>query len=298
MPDGTRGRRRSRWRRRSGPRPRRGVRSRACSRGEGADGEVERSAPNGAVRGTVRERAPRCNRTHRRVHRSGPEVARCPRPEATVRPPEEVAGSVAANLRRLRAARGLTLDAVAERAEVSKNTVIQVEQARANPSIATLCRLADALGVGVASLIAAPPSPRVTVRRAEDTPTLWSSEDGSEANFCLGTDPPQIVELWDWTLAPGDGFDGEAHPVGTIEILLVLEGQLAVHVGEAVHHLDVRDSVLFEAEVAHRYANPGDTTTRFVMSVLQPTGTAALGLPTTIAPAAEVGPSRDRPAAS
>ncbi len=192
-----------------------------------------------------------------------------------MRGPEEVAGSLAANLRRLRALRGWSLEAVAERAAVSKNTVIQVEQGRANPSIATLCRLADALGVGVASLIEAPAGPRVTVRRAADTPALWTSETGSHALFCLGTDPPDVVELWDWMLVAGDGFDGEAHPPGTVELLLVLEGQLALRVGDTEHHLDVGDSVLFEAEVAHRYANAGDVPCRFTLSVLQPSGGAA-----------------------
>jgi transcriptional regulator with XRE-family HTH domain len=196
-----------------------------------------------------------------------------------------VAGSIAANLRRLRHERGLTLEAVAERAEVSKGTVIGVEQGRANPSIATLCRVADALGVGVASLIAAPASPRVVVRRGPDAAALWTSAAGSEARFLLGTDPPQIVELWDWDLAPGDAFDGEAHPPGTVEMLLVLDGTLAVHVGSGEHRLEVGDSVLFEADVAHRYANPGAGAARFVMSVLQPTGGAALGVPGTIAPA-------------
>lgn len=198
---------------------------------------------------------------------------------------EELADSIAANLRRLRHDRGLTIDAVAERADVSKGTVIGVEHGRANPSIATLCRLADALGVGVASLIAAPPGPRVTVRREGDATALWTSDEGSEARFLLGTDPPQIVELWDWSLAPGDGFDGEAHPPGTIEMLLVLEGSLTVRVGSGEHLLESGDSVLFEADVPHRYANPGITGARFVMSVLQPTGGAALGLPDSIAPA-------------
>jgi transcriptional regulator with XRE-family HTH domain len=206
-----------------------------------------------------------------------------------VRDPEEVTGSLAANLRRLRANQGLTLDAVAERAQVSKNTVIQVEQARANPSIATLCRLADALGVGVASLIESPASPRVTVRRADDTPALWTSEAGSRALFCLGTDPPQILELWDWYLELGDGFDGEAHTPGTVEVLLVLEGRLALQVGSGQHQLEAGDSALFEAEVPHRYANGGDEPCRFVLSVLQPPGTAALGLPTSIAPSHEGG---------
>jgi transcriptional regulator with XRE-family HTH domain len=198
---------------------------------------------------------------------------------------EELGGAIATNLRRLRLERGLTLDAVADRADVSKGTVIQVEQARANPSIATLCRLADSLGVGVASLIAAPLGPRITVQRHEDAAALWSSDAGSEARFLLGTDPPQIVELWDWQLAPGDCFDGEAHTHGTIEMLLVLEGELTVGVGEEERCLRTGDSILFEAEVDHRYANPGDGPTRFVMSVLQPTGTAALGSPDSIAPA-------------
>lgn len=200
---------------------------------------------------------------------------------------EQLSSALATNLRRLRRQRGLTLDAVAERAKVSKGTVIGLEQARANPSIATLCRVADALGVGVASLIAPPAGPRVEVRRDGQAPALWASPAGSEARFLLGTDPPQIVELWDWTLAPGDGFDGEAHPTGTLEMLLVLDGRLEVRVGASEHTLDVGDSVLFEAEVPHRYANPGGTANRFVMSVLQPTGAAVLGGPDSIAPAPE-----------
>lgn len=198
---------------------------------------------------------------------------------------EELGGAIAANLRRLRGERGLTLEAVAERADVSRGTVIQVEQARANPSISTLCRLADALGVGVASLIAPLPGPRITVQRAGDAAALWTSTAGSEARFLLGTDPPQIVELWDWTLAAGDSFDGEAHTPDTIEMLLVLEGELSVHLGEEERHLATGDSILFEAEVAHRYVNPGGVASRFVMSVLQPMGTAALGRPDAIAPA-------------
>lgn len=215
-----------------------------------------------------------------------------------MRGPEEVAGSLAANLRRLRANRGWSLEAVAERAEVSKNTVIQVEQGRANPSIATLCRLADALGVGVASLIEAPASPRVTVRRADDTPVLWASEAGSRALFCLGTDPPDVVELWDWTLAPGEGFDGEAHPPGTVELLLVLDGHLALRVGTGEHHLDAGDSVLFEAEVPHRYENGGTEPCRFVLSVLQPSGPNAPRGPQAASPSHEAPAAATDPTAA
>lgn len=184
--------------------------------------------------------------------------------------PEQLAADLGRNVRRLRLRRNMTLEALAERAAVAKGTVIAVEQARANPNIATLCRLADALGVGVDSLIEAAGGPRVRVKRAEATPALWSSEDGGRGLFLMGTDPPDVVELWDWTLSAGEHFDGAPHPVGSFEMLSVMEGKLAVTAGEEEHLLAEGDTIHFESDVAHRYANPGKKANRFVMAVYEP----------------------------
>lgn len=198
--------------------------------------------------------------------------------------PDVLAAAIGRNVRRLRRRRDLTLDLLAERAGVSKGTVIGVEQARANPSIATLCRIADALGVGVATLIDPGEDPQVRIKRGPDTPALWTSDAGSRALFLMGTDPPDIVELWDWHLAPGDSFDGGAHPEGTVEVLHVLDGVLAVRVGDERHDIAVGDTILFDAVLAHSYGNPGDQPNRFVMSVVQP-GDAYLVPPEDIEPA-------------
>jgi transcriptional regulator with XRE-family HTH domain len=198
--------------------------------------------------------------------------------------PEILATAIGQNVRRLRRRRDLTLDLLAERAGVSKGTVIGVEQARANPSIATLCRLADALGVGVSSLIQPDAIPQIRIKRRSDTPALWTGDTGSQALFLMGTDPPNSVELWDWRLASGDAFDGEAHPPGTVEMLTVLDGILLVTVGTREHTIETGDTVLFDAIVAHRYANPGDHPNRFIMSVIQPTD-GAMVPPGHIAPA-------------
>jgi transcriptional regulator with XRE-family HTH domain len=60
---------------------------------------------------------------------------------------------VARNVRSARAAAGLSLDALAGRAEVSKGALVALEGARGNPNFATLVRLADALGRSVSSLM-------------------------------------------------------------------------------------------------------------------------------------------------
>jgi transcriptional regulator with XRE-family HTH domain len=201
--------------------------------------------------------------------------------------PELLAAAIGRNVRRLRRRRDMTLDLLAERAGVSKGTVIGVEQARANPSIATLCRLAEALGVGVATLIEPDAVPQVRIKRRADTPALWNSNSGSQALFLMGTDPPDIVELWDWRLAGGDSFDGEAHPAGTMEVLTVLDGMLTVTVGAREHVLETGDTILFDAVVWHCYANQGDRPNRFIMSVLQPADSAMVP-PDRIAPADQI----------
>ena len=122
---------------------------------------------------------------------------------------EAVATAVGRNVRALRQQRRMTIDALSAAAGVSRGTVIQIETARGNPSIGTLCNLAAALRVGVASLVDGDAAPRIVVRRgAEAAEKLWTSAAGSSAVFRIGTDPPDVVELWDWTLRPGDGFDG------------------------------------------------------------------------------------------
>jgi transcriptional regulator with XRE-family HTH domain len=183
---------------------------------------------------------------------------------------DAVAAAIGRNVRALRQQRRLTIDALAGAADVSRGTVIQIESGKANPSIATLVALSEALHVGVASIVDAGGDPRVIVRRSSEAPRLWTSENGSTAILRIGTDPPDLVELWDWVLLPGDAFDGLAHPVGTEEILCVASGGLAVTAGGTTVELAVDDTVMFQAHAPHRYACLGDESVRFSMVVLQP----------------------------
>ncbi|HVL84151.1 MAG TPA: XRE family transcriptional regulator [Pseudonocardia sp.] len=197
---------------------------------------------------------------------------------------EDVAAAVGRNVRALRLQRGMTIDALAAAAGVSRGTVIQIEAARANPSIGTLVNLAGALRVGCGSLVDVGAGPRVVIHRAAQAAELWRSPAGSSAVFRIGTDPPDVVELWDWTIRPGDAFDGGAHPIGTVEVLTVRSGRLALRVGASEHAAEAGDTVMFQAHAPHRYAADGDAPVEFTMIVLQP-GDAGMVPPTSIAPA-------------
>lgn len=183
---------------------------------------------------------------------------------------EEVAAAIARNLRRLRARRGLTLDALAARCSVSRGMLIQIEQARTNPSVGTLVRVADGLGVSVAQLVEIADAPAVRVVRADQTVPLWRGKPGSVSTLLLGSDTPDIVELWDYRVAPGDGYKAEAHQPGTRELLYVLAGTLTLTVGSEWTEASPGDAVVFTADRDHAYANTGDEPLHFVMAVTQP----------------------------
>jgi quercetin dioxygenase-like cupin family protein len=148
--------------------------------------------------------------------------------------------------------------------------VINVEQGAANPSVGTLLKLSDALGVGLPALVEPPQSNLVRVTRHGEGAALWSSEAGGRGVLVAGTAPPDVLELWDWTLAAGDQHVSEAHTPGTTELLQVQEGTIVVNVADQLVTLDTGDAIAFPGDVAHSYANEGTPPARFSLAVFEP----------------------------
>ena len=81
---------------------------------------------------------------------------------------EALAGVIGSRVRHERIDRGWTLDRLAEVAGVSRRMVVSVEQGTVNPSIGTLLRLSDALGVGLPALVEPPQREKAKVTPAGD----------------------------------------------------------------------------------------------------------------------------------
>ncbi|GAA3166948.1 helix-turn-helix domain-containing protein [Blastococcus jejuensis] len=175
-------------------------------------------------------------------------------------------------VRQHRTARGWTLDELADRSGVSRRMVITIEHGEGNPSIATLLRISDALGVGLPVLVDVERPHGLTVTEAGRAPVLWRGPRGGQALLVAGTEPPDVVELWDWAMHPGEEHSSEAHSAGTRELLLVLDGHLELRVGERTERLTAGDSAAFAGDIAHGYAAPADASTpaRFALTVVQP----------------------------
>ncbi len=184
--------------------------------------------------------------------------------------PEDTAAALARNLRRLRAERGLTLDELAKRANVSRSMLIQIEQKRVNPTLAILVRLAQALDVGLAELVELGRQRRVRVISRDDIVQLWSSPSGGSGRLLVGSHQLDHIEFWDWRLEPGDVHEAEAHVMGTAEILHVLDGDLVLEVDGEPHAATAGESVVFSADADHSYGNRGTRPLHVFMIVITP----------------------------
>ena len=181
-----------------------------------------------------------------------------------------LAVAIGARVRQERQARGWTLDQLAEAAGVSRRMVVNVEQGAANPSVGTLLRISDALGVGLPTLVETPVPKPLKVIRGGQGAVLWSGLAGGQAVLVAGTEPPDLTELWDWTLGPDDAHTSEAHTPGTKELMQVQRGTVRLEVAGEPVTLAAGDAATFPGDVAHGYANPGSEPARFSLAVFVP----------------------------
>jgi len=181
-----------------------------------------------------------------------------------------LASAIGGRVRHERQARRWTLDRLADVAGVSRRMLVNVEQGAANPSVGTLLRLSDALGVGLPALVEPPETAPFKVTRRGEGAALWTGDAGGRGVLVAGTRPPDVLELWDWSLGVGDAHTSEAHAAGTHELLQVHDGRVSVKVGDQVATLDAGDAIGFAGDVDHGYANAGLEPARFSLTVFEP----------------------------
>jgi transcriptional regulator with XRE-family HTH domain len=173
--------------------------------------------------------------------------------------------------RSLRAARrrlGMTLRAVADRAGVTESFLSQVERDIASPSIATLRRIATALGTSIGTLLDSAGPHGQVVRRADRKIVTYPGLGARDAFLTDGANARlQVIES---VIEPGGGTGPEAYAhESDEECLVVLDGCLDLWVGDEEYRLEAGDAIRYPSRVAHRNQNPGPSLAR-VLFVLTP----------------------------
>jgi transcriptional regulator with XRE-family HTH domain len=171
---------------------------------------------------------------------------------------DAVSVNIGERLRELREARNISMRALAARSGLSANALSMIERSKASPSVSTLYKLADALGVSITSFFGSDTQKQPVVFLKADQRARMSFTrgvfEGLGGEQFVGRVEPFLLTLESNANSGPRSMTHTGH-----EFVFCLRGELEYQVERQVFQLSSGDSLLFAAHLKHRWKNLGGT---------------------------------------
>ena len=175
---------------------------------------------------------------------------------------------LAQRVRDLRKARGLTLEQLAEQSGVSRSMISLIERQETSPTAAVLNKLADAFGISLSSLFAGGTPPKGDpVCRAAEQPVWTDPASGYLRRQLSPTGLESPVDLVEVIFPPGETvvFDNPVRKASVQQQMWVLEGDMAVTLGDQTWQLQRGDCMVMTLAARITFHNPSLTAARYLL---------------------------------
>jgi transcriptional regulator with XRE-family HTH domain len=190
---------------------------------------------------------------------------------APAAPPEieRTVSAIGAKVAHARKERGWSLAQLAQRAGVSPAAVHKVEKSGMTPTIASLMKIAAALGKSVSYFVEEPSTPDVSVVRAEQRAQVYTSKQGLDLRNVSGRYGPFLIAGAEAIVEPraDSGPTPMNHPGE--ELVIVQEGSITFTVDGQSYELAEGDSIHFRTKLPHSWYNPTDEPARATWLVVR-----------------------------
>lgn len=175
---------------------------------------------------------------------------------------------LAARVRELRAASGLSLEALASASGVSRSMISLIERGESSPTAVVLEKLAAALGVTLASLFegSAAEAARPVSRRAAQAE--WRDPASGYRRRHVSPDAArgaaQLVEV-EFPAGARVAFEVGARDVRVTQQVWILEGTMDITLGDERHRLEAGDCLVMHLDCHTMFHNPTAVPARYVV---------------------------------
>lgn len=179
---------------------------------------------------------------------------------------EALSINVATRLRELREGHGISMRSLAAKSGLSANALSMIERGKTSPSVSTLYKLADALGVAITTFF--------ELEQEKKQAVFLKHDERSRMPFTRGVFEALGGEQFSGRVEPfmltlESGASCGPHDVVHTghEFVYCLRGQLDYFVEKDIYHLEPGDSLLFATKLRHRWRNPGSTVTNALIII-------------------------------
>ena len=171
--------------------------------------------------------------------------------------------NIAINLKRIRKAKGMSLDVVSEQTGVSKSMLATIEKGDANPSIGVLGKIMSGLRIDLQDLTQAPQSDSYLVDIEKLEPTkdvkgqyhVWT---------CFPIADNRTLEIYRIDIEPGGVYESGSHGEHTKEYITMMKGTLSIKLEDGIHVVEKEQFFRFESDQPHIYFNTGKEKISFI----------------------------------
>jgi transcriptional regulator with XRE-family HTH domain len=171
---------------------------------------------------------------------------------------DDAANDLGKTIQRLRKAYNLSLGELSEQSGVAKSIISQIERNETNPTLSTVVKLSRALDTTVDEVLRGESQSLFIEHQQKSAVPILESQDGLCRLAIAG--PLNLVDHFQWYdfhAKPKGVLESSPHPVGTIEHLYIVEGELEVTTGSEVKLGKSGEALRYRADVPHRIVNVG-----------------------------------------
>ena len=178
-------------------------------------------------------------------------------------------GRFGLELKAARKNRKLTLESLASDAGISVSMLSKIENNKAVPSLTTLHRIVEALGLNIGMLFSGATDEKSIIFRNNQRPRI-SAKNGVFLERLVPFGDHHIMQGNIHIVEPGCGSEGSMQHEGE-EVGFILEGILDLVVDGNMYRLKTGDSFNFNSRLMHSYRNPGQIVCKVIWINTPPT---------------------------
>ena len=174
--------------------------------------------------------------------------------------------AIAANLKKIREQRNLSLDQLAVLTGVSKSMLRQIETGRSSPTIATIWKIANGLRLSFTTLVSKRQAD-VAIMNFKGSKPLTAKSKRYRLFPMIPFDPEHAFEIYHVEIDPKTTFEGEPHEGNVEEFVFVLRGKLEVTVEQNHYAVKANQFIRFTANRPHTYYSAGKKMVSAIMMI-------------------------------
>jgi transcriptional regulator with XRE-family HTH domain len=184
--------------------------------------------------------------------------------------PKKLLGAISHKVASQRRSLKWSQQELADRSDLSRRMIGMIESGESNVSLATLGHIAAAFNLTFSELVNDHPAPEgAGAGLPEKGLQLWQgSRPGTKVELLQSFPARRTVELWKWTVAEGDRYQGEPDLPGYREVVYVIRGELTLEREAGTQVLKAGDSIAFPSDRPYAFANTGKGSLSFTLNVV------------------------------